>query len=400
MPRILPFSALSAADLVVDAVYEGGTAGNTGDDPLSKLLRVGNQGGFRRVGRPARYVVLYSSQEDPDWPDGLDLSTGLFVYYGDNKKSGHELHDTKQRGNELLRFVFDCLHDAPPRRAEIPTFFVFTKYSTESSRSVQFRGLAVPGGRGIAPTDDLVALWKSAQGQRFQNYRALFTVLDVPAISRAWLDDLYAGVPSSPHAPRAWCRWVQSGAYVPLRAQPTVQHRSVAEQLPQNPTEQAIVAALYRYFQAMPTAFEACAARLAGMMDEHILIDELTRPTADGGRDAIGRYRVGPASDPVSMEVALEAKCYSPGVAGLPLVTVGVKETSRLISRLRHRQFGILVTTSAVAQQAYEEIRQDRHPVVILCGRDLALILMEKGLNSTDRVRAWLEGEFPHGQPV
>ena len=49
MPRILPFSALSAADLVVDAVYEGGTAGNTGDDPLSKLLRVGNQGGFRRV---------------------------------------------------------------------------------------------------------------------------------------------------------------------------------------------------------------------------------------------------------------------------------------------------------------------------------------------------------------
>jgi hypothetical protein len=41
------------------------------------------------------------------------------------------------------------------------------------------------------------------------------------------------------------------------------------------------------------------------------------------------------------------------------------------------------------------EIRQDRHPVVILCGRDLAAILMEKGLNSAQRVWAWLEGEFP-----
>ena len=64
------------------------------------------------------------------------------------------------------------------------------------------------------------------------------------------------------------------------------------------------------------------------------------------------------------------------------------------LCRLRHRQFGILVTTSVVGKQAYAEIRQDRHPVVILCGRDLAVILMEKGLNSAGRVRAWLEGEF------
>ena len=68
----------------------------------------------------------------------------------------------------------------------------------------------MPGGEGIAPTDDLVALWKSAQGQRFQNYRAVFTVLDVPTVSRAWLEELYAGAPLSRHAPRAWRRWVQS----------------------------------------------------------------------------------------------------------------------------------------------------------------------------------------------
>lgn len=87
------------------------------------------------------------------------------------------------------------------------------------------------------------------------------------------------------------------------------------------------------------------------------------------------------------MEFALEAKCCNPGVGGLRLNTVGVKETSRLISRLRHRRFGILVTTAVVARQAYEEIRQDRHPVVILCGSELARILINKGLNSGERVR-------------
>ncbi|MCB0916618.1 MAG: hypothetical protein KDC23_13100 [Actinobacteria bacterium] len=47
-----------------------------------------------------------------------------------------------------------------------------------------------------------------------------------------------------------------------------------------------------------------------------------------------------------------------------------------------------------MTRQAYAEICQDRHPVVILCGRDLALILMEKGFNTAEQVRAWLETEF------
>ena len=55
---------------------------------------------------------------------------------------------------------------------------------------------------------------------------------------------------------------------------------------------------------------------------------------------------------------------------------------------LRHRQVGILVTTSVVGKQAYAEIRQDHHPAAFLCGRELDVILMEMGLNSAQRVRA------------
>ena len=44
---------------------------------------------------------------------------------------------------------------------------------------------------------------------------------------------------------------------------------------------------------------------------------------------------LGPASDRLAVEFAVEAKCY--GSAN----SVGVKEMSRLISRLRHREFGV-----------------------------------------------------------
>ena len=190
-------------------MYEGGGRGNAADDPISKLLEgVGNQGGFRAAGRgpDKKYVVLYTSGEEKDWPDSLDLSTGQFTYFGDNRTPGHLLHETPRKGNEILRRSFELLHAAPPMRAVVPPFFIFKWYPTPaSSRSVQFKGLAVPGFTGLPATVDLVAVWKTTRGQRFQNYRATFTVLDAPVIARAWLKELVAGpvVDASGSAPAA-----------------------------------------------------------------------------------------------------------------------------------------------------------------------------------------------------
>jgi len=124
-------------------------------------------------------------------------------------------------------------------------------------------------------------------------------------------------------------------------------------------------------------------------MDGNIIIKTITRNVVDGGRDAIGIYRVGPAADPIALDFALEAKCY------VPTTSVTVKDLSRLISRLRHRQFGILVTTSYLASQAYQELRSDGHPVVVIAGSDIAAILVKAGLGTPDAVRQWLTAQFP-----
>lgn len=175
---------------------------------------------------------------------------------------------------------------------------------------------------------------------------------------------------------------------------PTTVIRSVEQQTPDTPLKASLLECVWSHFKDAPIAFEAFAARIYQMTDSRVIIDEITRGTIDGGRDAIGRYLLGLPDDPVYAEFSLEAKCYRPPTSGVAPNSVGVKEVSRLISRIRHRQFGVLVTTSLVARQAYEEVREDRHPILFISGRDIAEILINNGFNTVERVAALLASEF------
>ena len=57
---------------------------------------------------------------------------------------------------------------------------------------------------------------------------------------------------------------------------------------------------------------------------------------------------------------------------------------SRLISRIRYRQFGIIVTTSHVNKQAYEEVVEDGHPILIITASDIAGILRRNAINTSN----------------
>jgi Restriction endonuclease AspBHI N-terminal len=117
---------------------------------------------------------------DPDWPDSLDRETGVFTYYGDNKKPGRELHDTGRDGNLILQKIFEAARGGPDARREMAPIFLFV--NTGTWRDMIFLGLAVPGASDLDSSEELVAIWRTAKGQRFQNYRARFTVLNAPTI--------------------------------------------------------------------------------------------------------------------------------------------------------------------------------------------------------------------------
>ncbi|HMK18322.1 MAG TPA: restriction endonuclease [Chitinophagaceae bacterium] len=395
--KIFKNNELSGCDLIIDAIYEGGRQGNSGDDPINKILPVGNQGGFRYAGNidNLKYVVLYSSGENLDWPDNIDTETGIFKYYGDNKKPGHEIHDTKKKGNLMLKNLFEALHSIKEPRKSIPPIFIFEKHPTaESSRSVQFKGLCVPGTIQKNALDDLVAIWKTSNGFRFQNYAAYFTILDVAHITRTWINDLNRNISNSIHTPKVFLDWLRNGKYKPLLSQRTISIRSVDEQLPKTEQEISYLKIIFEYFEKDPRSFEFMAAEVYKMTNPNIIIDEVTRGVVDGGRDALGRMKLGLDNDPIFADFALEAKCYNPGINNSTINTVGVKEISRLISRIRNRQFGILVTTSAISKQAYEEVRNDRHPIIFISGGDIVKILIEKGFNTTESLKKYLIDNF------
>jgi hypothetical protein len=217
---------------------------------------VGNQGGFRAAGSPlkdtVKLVVLYTSGAEPDWPDTLDPYTGAFTYFGDNRSPGRQLHDTPRRGNLLLRSTFERAVSGPRGRSQVPPFLLFDKPGT--GRDVRFRGLLAPGSDRISGDDDLVAVWRTAQGQRFQNYRARFTVLDVPTIQRAWVDQVKAGDPLGTHCPPAWRAWVQSGTYMPLLAPSTVMIRTKEQQQPSQ-SDKRLLARVFEHFKDRPHDF-------------------------------------------------------------------------------------------------------------------------------------------------
>lgn len=375
---------LSQVDMIVDAVYAGYKTERGGVvDPLVPLVGVSRQGGFRYRGTRAYPTVLAltSNLAEPEWPDQLDETTGTFIYYGDNRHPGQLLHDTPRYGNQLLRQIFDWAHLG--QRHLVPPILIFTTEAT--GRSFRFRGLAVPGSPVLEATEDLVALWKTSGGQRFQNYKAVFTILDEAVISRAWIHAAGRGEVLS-SAPEAWTAWLATGGIRPLIAPRSVLVRSRAEQMPRTADDQALLEVITQRYKSNPYGFEACAGALTRLLLPDVSRLDLTRPWRDGGRDGIGQLRIGRGAAAIHVDFALEAKCYGASNA------VGVREVSRLISRIKHREFGVLMTTSHIDRQAYQEIVDDGHPVILTAARDIVILLRTAGLQTPIQVDAWLDG--------
>lgn len=340
------------------------------------------QGGFRYRGTKARptLLVLTSNLAEPEWLDQLDETTGTFIYYGDNRHPGRLLHDTPRFGNQLLRQIFDWAHLG--QRHLVPPILIFTTEGT--GRTFRFRGLAVPGSPTLPATEDLVALWKTVKGQRFQNYKAIFTILDEAVISRTWVHAMGRG-DASGMAPNAWKAWVDAGGIRPLVAPRSVLVRSKTEQLPATAVDQAVIEVITQRYRGDPYSFEVCAGALTRLLLPDISRLDLTRPWRDGGRDGIGKLRIGRGPAAIEADFALEAKCYNQRNA------VGVREVSRLISRIKHREFGVLVTTSYVDKQAYQEVTDDGHPVIFMVAQDIVNLLRSIGVNTPAQTIAWLD---------
>jgi len=386
------FDSLKSAPLKIDAIYESGSNGNVSDDPISKLLHVGNRGGFRKskMNRTSdyAYIVIHMTGTKPEWPDFFDRETGVFRYYGDNRQPGNDLHNTKIGGNKLLRDVFTFLNECTVESLDrIPPFLIFE--DTGVRRDVRFIGMAVPGVNGFTSDKELVSFWRTYKNTRFQNYEAYFTVINECEIDKEWLEARRENRPNHRDmAPRCWKRYVSKGrnGIEPFTSRETVYVRSRQEQCPIDRDGLEVIRKIHDCYADNPTDFEWCATKIVQMMDSNFVDFQLTRPWRDGGRDAIGSYRIGyeNSHSQLKISVALEAKCYKLDNG------VDVHSMSRLISRIKYREAGIFVTTSYISDQAYKEVIEDGHPILMVTSGTIVEILKRNGINSQN-VDDWLD---------
>ena len=388
------FEDIDSSDLYVDCEYKGGPSSTMDSEPFHKLIPgCENAGGFRKKLREDgsgkyAYIILYTSMEELEWPDFLDEETGIFRYYGDNREPGREITDTKKKGNKILETTFALLNEGVSL-SDIPPFLIFKK--TGVGRNIRFLGLAAPGNPKISPDRDLVAFWRTYNGKRFQNYEAYFSILDTgeKPIPREWIKKpIYDHDNSLQMAPDAWKNFIKNGrnGIRPLCAPKIVKIPTKYEQLQSDEEGNRCLQMIRDHYKDNDYGFEACAKDVVLKMDSHFNDMTLTRPWRDGGRDAVGHYTIYSGlkvNNPLVMDCALEAKCYSKDNA------VTVKSMSRLISRIRYRQFGILVTTSYVHSQAYKEVVEDGHPILIVTATDIANILRQNSIYSNE-LDGWL----------
>lgn len=390
--------------LYIDAIYKSDSnRKNFSAEVLSKLLGVKNQGGFRYLGKTEapNLVILFTSGEDIYWRDELDSSLGVLLYYGDNKTPGTDLHKTKLHGNEILRYIFELSSSSDiDKRKKIPPILVFKK---TTGRNVKFLGLAVPGIKGKPNKDWLTAVWGcNKNGDRFQNYKAYFTILNTSTgseyqngfgINLVWINDIEVGEAyNSIHAPIEWKKYILKENYSVLVSKKEKFVKTKEEQLPDDCNKMKMLKFLQQYFYSKDRgySFEKFAADLTQYMDDSVVDINVTRPYKDGGLDAEGRYRIFKnAENTVYVEFYLQAKCYAPANG------VVVSDTARLISRIKNRQFGIMFTTSYIAKQAYEEILKDGHPIVIINGKNIIeYIFNELEIRTISELEKWLTNNY------
>jgi len=391
---IFTFDELTQSQLIVDAIYEGGAKGNIVDEPISKILPVGNSGGIRKANIKGKnapaLVVLYTTRDEIEWPDELDVETGVLRYYGDNRTAGNQLINTKFKGNKLFEDLF-YQAQTKSRRQQMPPVFVFEKTPTKKSkRSVRFLGLAVPGSYAVSIEESLLSIWRYEDEQRFQNYEALFSILDVQCIKRDWVDDLLNGHKDSKYTPPVWKKYIESGlrSDIVLQADKTHDLRSKTQQLPKKKRDIEMLQYIINHFgvsREMQNRFEHFTKMLIQKWDSKFSNIDLTRPWKDGGIDGYGYYKIKHPNDSLDIPFAFEAKCYKTSSG------IGVKKVNRLIARIKQREFGVFVTTSYINKQAFKEVIEDKHPILFVTGKDIIDILKQNRINTMDRLRQFIE---------
>lgn len=323
------------------------------------------------------------------WQDLFDVDNGRIRYFGDNKTPG--VDPATRPGNRALLAAHRQHAEFDPieRATSVPLLFF-----RRVPRGGAAKGFAQFEGVGIVSRVELVTQHSARAGGTFANYAFDFLVLDVgregETVDWRWINsrrDPTVSVEASLElAPWAWRQWIRRGSLAGEAVRRRVSRLLVvgkAEQMPHvGSKEDKILNRIYEFFsEGRRHRFEALAQTIAQRViapdSSGYLSGGLTRATADQGIDFIARLDIGSGVGKAKVIVLGQAKCERPWNA------TNANDIARTVARLRRGWIGVYVTTSYFSENAQREVIEDRYPILLIGGRQVAKevhkMLVERG---------------------
>ncbi|MBO2461445.1 restriction endonuclease [Actinomadura violacea] len=330
-----------------------------------------------------RPVVLIRSSpwkagsEQTPWHDVFDLDNGHLHYFGDHKAEIDKPLGGSPGNRALLEEqpLHQALSEAGRARATPLLIFRSVTRRNRVKGHVEFCGLGV-----IERAERVVQ--RDRHGQVFVNYVFDIALLDLrqeeECIDWGWINARRDGslTLKETHrlAPESWRRWIKEGHAALPKLRRRVAAKAVHKTRDQRPLpgsrQERDLKQIYEFFDGRKHDFEhlaaAVAARVIRGKGAEYREGWLTRPSADGGADFVGRLDIGSGTAIAKLIVLGQAKCV------LPNTTISADQVARVVARLQRGWIGVFVTTGVFSESAQAEIVEDRYPIILVNGLLLA----------------------------
>lgn len=338
---------------------------------------------------PRRPAILISSSPHKSgsvvtpWQDIFAPDEGYVRYFGDAKTPGRAAHLAP--GNALLISEFESHHAHPDEgQRGLATPLVFFKrepYAGKQKGYPRFQGF------GIVTAARLLTQHDQASGGAFANYEFECAVLSMKhegeLFDWAWINARKNGAVSHGEAlaaaPWAWKEWVKHGEAAVPRVRRRVLRRTITPTAAQTPApgsaDASLLQKIYAHYDKKKVYFESLAAavaeRLIAPSGSGYTTHGVTRGSGDFGIDFIAQLDIGHGFSRAPLVVLGQAKCVAPGSQ------TSAKELARTVARLRRGWLGVFVTTGVITERAQMEVFEDRYPLVMIPGLQVASTVRE-----------------------
>jgi hypothetical protein len=344
---------------------------------INAMASAGTKSNSRRPAILIRSSLRKAGTSTTPWHDSYDMDGGRVRYFGDAKVQ-HMPNPRKPPGNKTLLEQFD-LHTSPERSMRLQAapllFFVAPERGI-----VEFRGF------GLIENVELVSQIEPRTGEAFSNYAFDCALLGLASEGEqfdwAWIaarkNPALTLEESLDLAPASWKTWVTDGADAVSRSRRVVARMGITKKEDQLPVpgspEERVLEEIYDFYSADGLKRKARFEAVAEAVSEFVITEShgqyrtgwITRGTGDGGVDFVGRLDVGSGFSKASLVVLGQAKCEAPNSS-----TSG-KDIARTVARLRRGWIGCYVTTGTFSTHTQQEVADDRYPLILIPGGQVA----------------------------